>query len=113
MNLIKETAFKSLIHVLRHVCSGNQNTIKRFHLLQDNILNGVLHFVNGTFSSFLSFPDNGICLVEQQNRGNLEFFDLLAIGIKDLLDILFAFTDPHTFDFRDIYLHDISSCPSG
>ena len=66
--LIEETSLKSLIHILLEIGSGYHDAIKRFHLLKDNVLDRVFHLVHSTISTLLTFSDDGISFIEQQDR---------------------------------------------
>ena len=47
--LVEEAALKGTVKVLSQIGGGDKDTVKIFHLLQNNVLDGVLHFVNGIF----------------------------------------------------------------
>ena len=45
LDFVKESAFKGLVHILNEVGGGDKDTVKVLHLLKDNVLDGVFHFV--------------------------------------------------------------------
>ena len=65
LNFVEESAFKSIVHITSQVCGGNKNAIKVFHLLKDDVLDRVLHLVDGCLRSFESFVDDGVSLIEE------------------------------------------------
>ena len=64
LNFIQKSALKSFIHILLQIGGGYHDAVKIFHLLQDDILQRVLHFVNGILCPILSFANDGICLIK-------------------------------------------------
>ena len=70
LHFVEKAALECLIQVLRKVCRGNQDSLKIFHLLENDVLKTVLHFVDCSFCP--RFPDakNGVGLIEQKYRCN-------------------------------------------
>ena len=64
LDLIEESALKRLIHVLLQIRGGNHDTIELFHLLQDDVLQRVLHFIHRILCPILTLADDGISLVK-------------------------------------------------
>ena len=65
LDLIEEAALKGRVEILRQVGGCNHNAVELLHLLQDDVLDGVLHLVHRTLCSLLADTDNGIGFVEE------------------------------------------------
>ena len=46
LNLIDEAALKRLVKILRKVGCSNHNTLQLLHLLQNDVLDGILHLIH-------------------------------------------------------------------
>ena len=65
LDLIEESAFEGLIHIFLQVGGGDHDTLECLHLLQDDVLQRVLHLIDGILRPTLSLADDGICLIKQ------------------------------------------------
>ena len=65
LDLVEETALESLVQVLLQVGGGNHDAVELLHLLEDDVLDGVLHLVNRILRTVLALADNGVGLVEE------------------------------------------------
>ena len=53
LDLVEETTLEGLVHVLREVGGGDEDAVEGLHLLKDDVLDVVLHLINGAFRAFL------------------------------------------------------------
>lgn len=108
-NLIEEAALESLVHILGKIGRGDESAVERLHLLEDDVLNRVLNFVHSPFCSFLTFVDDSVCYVEQEDGRNRTLFHLCLVAVKLLLDVFLTFTNLATLDLRNVHLHDVAA----
>lgn len=54
LNLVDEAALEGLVEVGGEVRRGNHDAVQALHFLQDDVLDGVLHLIDGTLGSFLA-----------------------------------------------------------
>ena len=66
LDFVKETAFKSFVHVLGEVGGGDEDAFKSLHFLKDDVLDGVFHLVDRPLCTFLAPANDGVCLIEQE-----------------------------------------------
>ena len=85
LDFIKESTFKSLIHVLYQIGRGDQDTVERFHLLQDDVLDGVLHFIDGSLCTLLTFADNRVRFIEEQDGRDVRILYSMMSFLKAFL----------------------------
>ena len=109
LHFIKETTLESLVHILGKIGCGNKNAIKLLYLLKNDILDIVLQFIHSLLCTHHTLTDDGICLIEEQNRSLCRLFHHLSVIIKDTLDVLFALPYPHTLDIRDVNLYKVTT----
>ncbi len=64
LNLIQETALEGLIEIGGEVGGGNHNAIEILQFLQNDILDGILHLIDGFLGIGIAFAQDGIRLVE-------------------------------------------------
>ena len=109
LDFIQEAALESFIHILLQISGGYEDAIEHFHLLQDDVLDTVLHLVHSTLCPVLTNADDGVSLVEQQDGRHLGSLHLFTIAVKEGLDILLALPHPLALDARHIHHHDAAS----
>ena len=94
LDLVEEAALEGRVEVLRQVGGGYHDAVQRLHLLQDDILDGVLHLVHGTCSPLSADAYDGIGLVEEEDGRGRSFADKLAVTVEQCLDVLLRITYP-------------------
>ena len=113
LHLVEETTLKGLVKVARQVGGGNENAIKVFNLLQDDVLHGVIHLIDRVLHVLRALVDDGICLVKKQDGHHLAVLTQSAITGKHLLDILLTLTNPLIAQTSDVHLHKVTSRLTG
>ena len=95
LDLEEETTLEGIVEVVGEVGGGNQNAVELFHLLEDDVLHGVVHLLDRCIgvADGGAAAEDGIGLVEEEDGHNLAMTTDLAIAHKDCLDVLFAFAD--------------------
>ena len=101
-DLVEETSFEGRIQVLRQVGSSDENAIQRFHFLQDDVLDAVLHLVYSVLGTFHPLAENGVGFIEEKNRSHLRTLYQQTIPVEHGLYILFRVTYPLALDFGNV-----------
>ena len=109
LDFIQETALEGFIHILLQIGGGDEDAIEGFHLLQNDVLDTVLHLVHTPLCHLLTTIDDGIGFVEQQDGCKLAVLHLLAIVVEQGLDVLLRVTYPLALYLRDVHLHDVTT----
>ena len=65
LDFVEEAALKGAVQVLRQVRAGNHDAVQRLHLLQDDVLDGVLHLIDSALFSLLAYANDGVGFVEE------------------------------------------------
>lgn len=110
VDFVEETPLEGLVDVVGKVGSGDKDAFHRLHLLEDNVLDGVLHLVHGALGTLPAYSENRVSLVEQHYRLDFLFGAHLLVGREGCLDVLLALSHPHTLDLVHI---DREYVPSG
>ena len=109
-DLVEEAAFEGRVEILGQVGRGDQDPVQGLHLLQDDVLDAVLHLVDGVFRPIHPLSENGVRLIEEQDRGDFRALNLQPVPVEHGLDVLLGVADPLAFDLRDM---DGQDTPSG
>ena len=70
LDFIEEAALEGAVQVLRQVRGGNHDAVQRLHLLQDDVLDGVLHLIYSALCSLLADADDGVGFSSSRARGS-------------------------------------------
>ena len=106
--LIEEAALKGFVEVACQVGGGDEDAVKVFYLLQDDVLHGIVHLIDRVLYVLRTLVDDGICLVEEEDGHHIAGLTELAIMGKDLLDVLLALAYPLVAQSGYIDLHDVA-----
>ena len=105
-DLVKETALEGRVEVLGEVGGGNHDAVQVLHLLQDDVLHGVLHLIDSVLCARFSGTDKSIGLVEEQDGGQAATLHQLAVTVEDGLDVLLRLAHPLAADARHVNHHE-------
>ena len=106
LNFVEEAALECAVKITLEVGRGDEDAVKVLHLLQQDVLEGVLHLVHCIFGTTLALADDGIGLVEEQDGRHLAAVHRLTVAFKQRLEVLFAFAHPLALDLRHIDRHN-------
>ena len=87
-DLVEEASLEGRVEVLGQVGRGDQDPVQGFHLLQDDVLDAVLHLVDGVFRPIHPLPEDGVRLVEEQDRGDFRALNQKPVPVEHGLDVL-------------------------
>ena len=65
LDLVEETALEGFVHIGGEVGGGDEDAIELLHLLEDDVLDGILHLVDTARHILESGADDGIGLIEE------------------------------------------------
>ena len=111
LHLVNETALEGRIEVTRQVRGGNENTVEVLHFLQNNVLHSIVHFLHlrTVTPYFAALAEDGVGLVEEQDRHNLTPLTEIAVAVEHLFDILLALAHELVAQTRNIHLHKVAT----
>ena len=107
--LVEEAAFEGLVEVALEVGGGDEDAVEGLHLLEDDVLEGVLAFVDRAFGIFHTAVEDGIGFVEEHDGGRLGVLDDVAVFVEDALYLFLAFAVPFGAELADVDLIDVAS----
>ena len=113
LNLEEESTLEGTVEVARQVGGGDKNAIKVFNLLQDDVLHGIVHLVDGVLDVLRALVDEGIGLVEEEDGLHLTVATEVAIVLEDGLDVLLALTNILVAHAGDVHLHEVATSLTG
>ena len=105
-DLVEEAAFEGLVEILGEVGRCDEDAFEVLHLLKDDVLDAVLHLVDGPGGLLLPDAEDGIRLVEEKYRGPVAVPDDLPVVVEQALDVLLALSHEAVLQFRDIGHHE-------
>ena len=80
--------------------------------MQDDVLDGVFHLIDGILGTALAGAYHGVGLVKEEDGRELAALHRLAVAVEDGLDVLLAVAHPLALDLRHIHQHDVAPCVS-
>ena len=113
LNLEDEATLEGTVEVARQVGGGDKDAIKVFNLLQDDVLHGIVHLVDGVLDVLRALVDEGIGLVEEEDGLHLTVATEVAIVLEDGLDVLLALTNILVTHAGDVHLHEVATSLTG
>lgn len=81
--LVEEPTLECRVEVLLEVGGGNHDSLQALHLLQDDVLDGVFHLIDGILGTALAGAYHGVGLVEEEDGGELAALHRLAVAVED------------------------------
>ena len=113
MYLVKKAALEGAVEVFREVGGDYQDAVETLHLLQDDILEGVLHLIDGIICPLLADADDGVSLVEKENGSNFKLRHQRTVTVEESLNVLLALPYPLTLDLWHIHHHHLAPREAG
>ena len=113
LDLVEEAALEGAVEVAREVGGRDEDTVEVFHLLQDDVLHGVLHLVDGVLDVLRTLVEDCIGLIEEEDGLHLAVAADVAIAGEDGLDVLLSLTDILVAHAGDVDLHEVASRLTG
>lgn len=107
LHLVEEAALEGIVKSRGQVGGTYHDTVQSLHLLQDDVLDALLHPVHSVGAS-VSRPlaEDSVALVEEENRRYMAVRYERAVLVEDGLDAFLALTDILVPDGADVHLHD-------
>ena len=109
LHLVEETALESRVEVAHQVRGGNQDAVEVLHLLQDDVLQGVVHLVDARLHVLETLHKDGVRLVEQEDGCALVLAAEATVDVEQALDVLLAVAHPLAAEFRHIDHEDVAA----
>lgn len=110
LDLVKEAALEGIVKGRGQVGGADHDAVQPLHLLQDDVLDALLHPVHSVGAS-VPWPlaEDSVALVEEENRRDRAVLYERAVLVEDSLDTFLALTDILVPDGADVHLHDDTS----
>lgn len=113
LDFVEEAALEGSVEVLCQIGGGYHDAVELFHLLQDDVLNGVLHLVYRVLCPLLADADDGVGLVEEQDGSQFGSFYLFTIAVEQGFDVFLGVAHPFALYLRHIHHHNVAPRLSG
>ena len=94
VHLEDEAALERRVEVAGEVGGGDHDALERLHLLKDDVLDAVLHLVHSAGRTFHPHSEDGVGLVEEEDRSYLAVTDERFVLIEERADVFLTVTDP-------------------
>ena len=114
LHLVYKASLEGTVEVAGKVSGGDENAVEVFHLLQDDVLHGIVHLLDGGVITTESgaFAEDGIGLVEEEDGRDGTTLTQGTIAGKHLLDVLLALPHPLVSQSGNIDLHEVATRPT-
>ena len=108
-----ETSLEGAVEVGGEVGGGDEYALEVLQLLKDDVLHGVVHFVDRLLYVLRALVDERVGLIEEEDGLNVGVATEDAIALEDVLDVLLALTYELVAHAGNVDLHDVAASLSG
>ena len=114
LNLKDEATLEGTVEVASKIGGGNEDAIKVLHLLQDDVLHGIVHLLNrGVKTAGGTFSEDTVGLIEEEDGWHLAVATDVAIAAEDGFNVLLALTNILVTHTGDVNLHEVTTRLTG
>ena len=100
--LVEEAALEGGVEIVGEIGGSDEDAVERLHLLEDDILYGVLHLIYRIGGTIFAYANDGICLVEEKDGRHFGAVHQFAVAVEEGFDVFLGVAHPLALDLRNI-----------